>query len=159
MGFPFLTLQSDILRTGSDFPASQISSTVHLSSHFIWVRETQPWQCKRWAKGLWLTLICPSLFERIWRPGHICPPYAFKVWFGLGFQIFLEITCLGMIYHFQKDSWSLDDKNTPRQWWTLFNFSLVGEASDLVRKVNPYEILVIPTNFVLFSAKWDDCTG
>ena len=35
MGFPFLTLQSDILRTGSSFPASQISSTVHLSSSIL----------------------------------------------------------------------------------------------------------------------------
>ena len=28
--------------------------------------------------------------------------YRFRVWFGLGFQIFLEITCQGMIYHIQK---------------------------------------------------------
>ena len=47
--------------------------------------------------------------------GHICPPYIFRVWFGLGFQIFLEITCLGMIYQIQKDSWSLDDQNPPRK--------------------------------------------
>ena len=33
-------------------------------------------------------------------------PYVFRVLFGLGFQIFLEITCLGMIYHIQKDSCS-----------------------------------------------------
>ena len=31
----------------------------------------------------------------------------------LGFQIFLETTCLGVIYHFQKDSWSLNDKVPP----------------------------------------------
>ena len=31
-------------------------------------------------------------------------PHVLRVWFGFGFQIFLEITYLGMIYHIQKDS-------------------------------------------------------
>ena len=34
--------------------------------------------------------------------GHICPPYVFRVWFGLGCQIFLKIDCLGMDDHIQK---------------------------------------------------------
>ena len=28
--------------------------------------------------------------------------YRFRVWFGLGLQIFLETTCQAMIYHIQK---------------------------------------------------------
>ena len=65
-------------------------------------------------------------------------PSGHRVWFGLGFQIYLEITCLGMIYHIQKDSWSLDDQNQPpRKIMDFYNFSLVGEASDPVRKGPP----------------------
>ena len=57
--------------------------------------------------GSWIIIpICPDLFERIDQGvgRHICPPYVFRVWFGLGFQIFLKITCIGMTYHVQKDS-------------------------------------------------------
>ena len=93
---------------------------------------------------LYLNHICPRLLEHIQSErggggaGISAPPM--YLGFGLRSQ-FLEITCLGMIYHFQKDSWSLDDQNPPRQWWT-FHFSLVGEASDPVRRGPPYEILV-----------------
>ena len=46
---------------------------------------------------LYLNHICPRLLEHIHseRGGgggwHICPPYVFRGWFGLGFQTFLEI--------------------------------------------------------------------
>ena len=35
-------------------------------------------------------------------------------WGGLGFQFFFKITCLGVIYHIQKDLWSLDAQNPPK---------------------------------------------
>ena len=34
-----------------------------------------------------------------------------------------------MIYHIQKDSWSLDDQN-PQKIMDFYNFSLAGEASN-----------------------------
>ena len=40
--------------------------------------------------------------------GHNVPPLNIFCWVGLGFQFFLEMTCCGMIYHIQKDSWSLE---------------------------------------------------
>ena len=42
-----------------------------------------------------------------------------------------------MIYHIQKDSWSLDDPPTPAENDGLYHFSLVGEASDPVCKGPP----------------------
>ena len=41
---------------------------------------------------------------------------------GLGFQFFLEMTCLGVIYHIQKDSWSLDAQNPPKKFLTFETF-------------------------------------
>ena len=35
--------------------------------------------------------------------GACLPPYVCRVWFWVGFKILLEITCLGIIYHFQKE--------------------------------------------------------
>ena len=55
----------------------------------------------------------------------------------LGFQFFLEMTCLGVIFHIQKDPWSLDDQNPHKKMINFYNFSLVREASDPVRKVPP----------------------
>ena len=49
---------------------------------------------------------CPSLDLSVFkdRRRYICRSYVFRVWFGLGFQILLEMTCLGIIFHLQKDS-------------------------------------------------------
>ena len=58
-----------------------------------------------------LTLFAPAYLSisRIQRGGgHIVSPWISWVWVGLGFQFFLEMTCCGMIYHIQKDSWSLE---------------------------------------------------
>ena len=55
--------------------------------------------------SIFLTLFVPAYFDVSGtRGGHIVPPLNI---FGLGrvrFQFFLEITCLGVIYHIQKDS-------------------------------------------------------
>jgi len=42
----------------------------------------------------YLTLFVPAYFD----------VSIYLGWGGLGFQFFLEITCLGVIYHIQKDS-------------------------------------------------------
>ena len=55
--------------------------------------------------GLWgLNPIYPGLFWyiRYRGGGHIV--VVSWGWVGLGFQFFLEMTCLGVIYHVQKDS-------------------------------------------------------
>ena len=54
-------------------------------------------------------------------------------WVELGFKFFLEITCLGVICHIQKDLWSLDSKNPPKNLW-LLNFLLVDEVFRPVHK-------------------------
>ena len=51
--------------------------------------------------------------------GAYLPPDVFWVWFGLGFQFFLEMNCLGVIFHIQKDSRSLDDQSPPKKILTL----------------------------------------
>ena len=52
-----------------------------------------------------LTLFAPAYLSASKdQGGAYCPPFVLWVWFGLEFQIFLEITCLGMFYHIQKDS-------------------------------------------------------
>ena len=68
-----------------------------------------------------LTLLGPAYLRvsKDQRGGAYLPPYEFWVWFGLGFRFFLEMTCLGVIYHIQKDSWSLDDQNPPKNDWLL----------------------------------------
>ena len=48
---------------------------------------------------------------------------------GVGFQLFLELSCLRMIYHIQKDS--LDAQNRQNVW--LLISLLVREAFDPVR--------------------------
>ena len=57
--------------------------------------------------GLNLNLFAPanlSVSEDLGGAGAcICPSMFFWVWFGLGFQFFLEMTYLGGIYHIQKD--------------------------------------------------------
>ena len=46
------------------------------------------------------------------------------VWFGLGFRICLEIICLGMFYHFQKDSRSWPpDPASENDGLDFYNFS------------------------------------
>ena len=56
--------------------------------------------------GLNLNLLAPaylSVSEDLAGGGMYLPLYVFWVWFGLGFQFFLEMTYLGGIYHIQKD--------------------------------------------------------
>ena len=53
-------------------------------------------------------------------------------WVGLVFQILLEMTCLGIICHIQKVSWSLDAKNPPKKcltFETLFRQRFVWPSS------------------------------
>ena len=70
--------------------------------------------------------------------GVYLPSYIFWFGFGLGFQFFLEMTCLNVVnYHIHNDSWSLDDHNPPKKMIDVSNFSLVREASDPVRKGPP----------------------
>ena len=73
-------------------------------------------------------VIKPYMPQPIWaylmtgtggRGGAYLPPYVFWVWFGLGFQFFLEMPCLIVIYHIQKISWSLDDQNPLKKWLTF----------------------------------------
>ena len=54
-----------------------------------------------------------------------------------------------MIYHIQKESRSLDDQ-TPQKMFDLYQFSLVGEASDLDRKGPPLWILGISNKLYFF---------
>ena len=54
---------------------------------------------------------------------------------GLGFQFFLEMTCCRMIYHIQKDQWSLDPE--PSKKYLTFKVLFVKEAFDPVRKGPP----------------------
>ena len=57
----------------------------------------------------WLTLFAPAYLSiSEGQRGAYLPSHVIRVEFGLGFQIFLEITCCGMIYHIQKDSWRLN---------------------------------------------------
>ena len=69
------------------------------------------------AEAFSINTICPDLFERILRPGVgvVGGAYLATPCMYLGFQIFLEITCLGLIYHNQKNSRSLDDQDPPRK--------------------------------------------
>ena len=89
-------------------------------------------------------------------PAISAPPYVFMVWFGLGFQIFLEITCPGMIFHFQKDLWSLDDQNPPRQLWTFFIFHWLEITPTQFVRVPPgisFEPYFFSQNETIYGAK------
>ena len=71
------------------------------------------------------------------RRGHIVPPPPISLgWLGLGFQLLLEMACLGVIYHIQKDPWSLDAQNPPKKYLNL-KFLFVTEAFDPVREGPP----------------------
>ena len=87
--------------------------------------------------------------------GHICPPYVFWIWLGSGFQLFLGRTCLGVIYHIQGDSWSLDDENPPQKWLTFIIFHWSERLLTQFVRIPPYEILVFLPSFI-FSAKRDN---
>ena len=110
--------------------------TVHINAHWLhllWeVVKPKCWpdlKCEL-EREVWrnfpvviLTLFSPPYFCVSKEGGgdsNICPPLVFRVWFGSGFQIFLDITCLGMIYQIQKVSWSLDNQNPPRKSVTRF---------------------------------------
>ena len=67
----------------------------------------------------WLNPTCPGLLK------HICTPDVIRVWFRLGFQIFLE-----------KDSWSLDDQKPPENYGLLW-FVIDWVGSDPVHKGPP----------------------
>ena len=77
-----------------------------------------------------LNPIWPSFLERIWEPEGV----------RLGFQFFLEMTCLEVIYHIQKDSWCLDAENPLKKCLTFETFVLL-------RGIWPG----IPPNFIFFS--------
>ena len=54
-----------------------------------------------------------------------------------------------MIYHIQKDSWSLDDQNPAKKCLTFFNFfHWLERPVTQIARVPPYEFRVFPTNFV-----------
>ena len=65
-------------------------------------------------------------------PGRCSGPRTYRV--GLGLQFFLKMTCLGVIYHIQKDSRSLDAPNPPKKLLKLF---FVKETFDLVCNGSP----------------------
>ena len=54
---------------------------------------------------------------------HIVPLKISFGWGGLGSQFFLEMTCLGVIYHIQNDSGSLDAQNPPKKFLTFETFA------------------------------------
>ena len=69
---------------------------------------------------------------------------------GLGFQFLSVMTCLGVIYHIQKDSLSFDTQNPPKMF-DFWNFFLSDRRLTRPVRVPPYEILVFPMNFIIFS--------
>ena len=79
--------------------------------------------------------------------GTLCPP---KYLWVREFQFFWEKICLGVIYHIQKDSWSLDAQNPPKKVFDLWNFCLSKWRLSGFVRVPPNEILVFPTNFIFF---------
>ena len=81
---------------------------------------------------------------------YLPPPFIFWVGFWLGFQFFLEMTCLVVIYHIQKDSFSLDDQAPPPiMIFLVFHWS--ERPPTQFARVPPYEILVFLTNFIFYS--------
>ena len=64
------------------------------------------------------------------------PPSISRAWEGLGFQFFLEMTCLRVIYHIKKDSRSLDAQNPPKNV-CLLKLLFVKWAFDPILKGPP----------------------
>ena len=49
-----------------------------------------------------------------WGGGTLCLFYVSRGWVRLGFPLFLEMNCLGLIYHIQNDSLGLDNYHLAR---------------------------------------------
>ena len=82
------------------------------------------------------------------RRGHIAPPpFALWFWFGLEFQILLEIICQGIFYHIQMihEVWMT---RTP----FIISHCLERPMTQFVR-VPPYEIWVFLTSLIFFCKK------
>ena len=101
----------------SKYPIRIISILSSLSKGKGALEEVPDWLQMIGEKVKWqynpqknLTLFAPaylSVSKNRWNL-FAPPPHVFRVWFGLGFQVFLEITSPGMIYQIEKDWWSLD---------------------------------------------------
>ena len=75
------------------------------------------------------------------------------------FRDFLDMNCLGLIYHTQRDSGNLDAQNSQRNLWLWYNFSSLEGRLTLTLTLTLMKFWYLRRTIFFSSAKRDHFTG